>query len=144
MNMSGQVRWILRWSEVFQNSAFLTEYRQLIATHTRGCVVLERPDLLQQLVTKHGAKDATARGSAREELEALIAQFPADTAALANLAVAEFLRRDMARAVELGRQAELIAVLDVVHHRPDGHFRPTGAGGGRNPVVRTDGNADDR
>lgn len=42
---------------------------------------------------------------AREEMEALIERFPADTAALANLAVAEFLRRDMARAVELGRQA---------------------------------------
>ena len=31
---------------------------------TRGCIVLERPDLLKQLVEKHGAKDATARGTA--------------------------------------------------------------------------------
>ena len=38
---------------------------------TRGCIVLERPDLLKQLVEKHGAKDATVRGTALAELEAM-------------------------------------------------------------------------
>jgi Flp pilus assembly protein TadD len=42
---------------------------------------------------------------AREEALALVERFPGDTAALANLAVAELYRRDMARSVELGRQA---------------------------------------
>jgi MoaA/NifB/PqqE/SkfB family radical SAM enzyme len=58
--------------EVFNDSAFLRDYRTLIATHTRGCVVLERPDLIQQLVTQHGAADATARGTAQEEVAALV------------------------------------------------------------------------
>ena len=38
---------------------------------TRGCIVLERPDLLKKLVEKHGAKDATVRGTALAELEAM-------------------------------------------------------------------------
>ena len=38
---------------------------------TRGCIVLERPDLLKELVEKHGAKDATVRGTALAELEAM-------------------------------------------------------------------------
>ena len=38
---------------------------------TRGCIVLERPDLLKQLVEKHGAKDATARQTALAELAAM-------------------------------------------------------------------------
>jgi MoaA/NifB/PqqE/SkfB family radical SAM enzyme len=58
--------------EVFNESAFLTDYRQMIATHTRGCVVLERPDLLKQLVSRHDAKDSTARGSALQELDAMV------------------------------------------------------------------------
>jgi hypothetical protein len=33
--------------------------------------VLERPDLLKQLVEKHEAKDATVRGTALAELESL-------------------------------------------------------------------------
>jgi tetratricopeptide (TPR) repeat protein/TolB-like protein len=51
---------------------------------------------------------------AREEMEALLAQFPADTAGLANLAVAEFNRRDMAKAVELGKQALVAMPRNVI------------------------------
>ncbi len=47
--------------EVFNESAFLKDFRELVASQTRGCVVLERPDLLEQLVTKHHAKDTTQR-----------------------------------------------------------------------------------
>jgi MoaA/NifB/PqqE/SkfB family radical SAM enzyme len=57
--------------EVFNDSEFLSDYRRTVATHTRGCVVLERPDLLRQLVQKHAAHDATARGTALEELDAM-------------------------------------------------------------------------
>ena len=57
--------------EVFKNSAFLNDYRQLAATHTRGCMVLERPDLLKKLAEKHGARDSTARGTVIAELEAM-------------------------------------------------------------------------
>lgn len=54
--------------EKINGSEFLKEFRELAADTTRGCIVLERPDLLQQLVEKHGAKDATARGTALAEL----------------------------------------------------------------------------
>ena len=43
----------------------------MAAEHTRGCIVLERPDVIQQLVEKHGAKDSTARGTAMTELQAM-------------------------------------------------------------------------
>ncbi len=54
--------------ETFQHSQFLRDFREMAAQHTRGCVVLERPDLLQQLVEKHGARDTTARQQALAEL----------------------------------------------------------------------------
>jgi hypothetical protein len=38
---------------------------------TRGCIVLERPDLLKQLVEKHSARDSTVRGTALAELDAM-------------------------------------------------------------------------
>ena len=47
--------------EVLGQSAFLRDFRETAATYTRGCIVLERPDLLLQLAEKHGAKDTTVR-----------------------------------------------------------------------------------
>jgi hypothetical protein len=38
-------------------------------------VVLERPDLIKELVTKHGARDTTVRGTAMAELEAMQPRF---------------------------------------------------------------------
>ncbi|QIF00695.1 radical SAM/SPASM domain-containing protein [Roseimicrobium sp. ORNL1] len=55
--------------ETFTNSAFLADFRKTSAEHTRGCVVLERPDVVKQLVLKHGAKDTTVRQTAIAELE---------------------------------------------------------------------------
>ena len=57
--------------EKFLSSAFLRDFRELAAETTRGCIVLERPDLLKQLVEAHGAKDATARQTALAELAAM-------------------------------------------------------------------------
>lgn len=57
--------------EKFLQSAFLKDFRQLASETTRGCIVLERPDLLKQLVEKHGAKDGTVRHTALAELEAM-------------------------------------------------------------------------
>lgn len=54
-----------------RDSAFLRDFRRLAARHTRGCVVLERPDLVLELVRQHGARDTTLRGTARAELEAM-------------------------------------------------------------------------
>ncbi|GAB5403180.1 MAG: radical SAM protein [Aureliella sp.] len=58
--------------ETLNESEFLRDFRELAATHTRGCVVLERPDMLIDLANKHGARDTTQRKKAIEELEATI------------------------------------------------------------------------
>ncbi len=55
--------------DVFQQSEFLRDFREIAATNTRGCIVLERPDLLRELVEKHTARDTTARRRAMAELE---------------------------------------------------------------------------
>jgi MoaA/NifB/PqqE/SkfB family radical SAM enzyme len=55
----------------FLQSAFLRDFRELAQETTRGCIVLERPDLLAALVEKHGARDSTARGTALAELAAM-------------------------------------------------------------------------
>jgi MoaA/NifB/PqqE/SkfB family radical SAM enzyme len=57
--------------EVMSRSPFLKDFRELSARATRGCVVLERPDLVRDLVKKHGARDTTSRGTAWAELEAM-------------------------------------------------------------------------
>lgn len=57
--------------EVFQESEFLRDFRHTAAQHTRGCIVLERPDLLEQLAARHGARDTTARHAAVQELKSM-------------------------------------------------------------------------
>lgn len=57
--------------ETIGQSEFLREFRQLAATHTRGCIIMERPDVLQNLIEKHGARDSTARQTALSELAAI-------------------------------------------------------------------------
>ena len=49
-------------------SPLLADFRKTAAKATRGCIVLERPDLLREVVERHGAHDTTARGSAMAEL----------------------------------------------------------------------------
>lgn len=56
--------------EKFLQSEFLKDFRDLAAKTTRGCIVLERPDLLGKLVEAHHAKDSTARKTALAELAA--------------------------------------------------------------------------
>lgn len=58
-------------ADTFNNSEFLRDFRQLAASSTRGCIVLERPDLLHELTVLHDAKDTTARQTASEELLAM-------------------------------------------------------------------------
>jgi hypothetical protein len=38
---------------------------------SRGCIILERPDLLRRIVERQGAHDTTARRAAMAELEAM-------------------------------------------------------------------------
>lgn len=55
-------------AETFNESQFLRDFRQLAASTTRGCIVLERPDLLHELTVLHEAPDTTARKTATAEL----------------------------------------------------------------------------
>lgn len=52
---------------------------------------------------------------AREEMQALVQQYPADSAGLINLALAEFYRRNMAKSVELGLQASALLPRNVLY-----------------------------
>lgn len=61
--------------ETMRSSQFLKDFRELSGQATRGCVVLERPDLVKALVLKHGARDTTVRGTAMAELEAMTPRF---------------------------------------------------------------------
>lgn len=56
-------------ADTFNQSEFLRDFRELTAENTRGCVIMERPDLLVDLAEKHGARDTTARGEVIEELK---------------------------------------------------------------------------
>jgi MoaA/NifB/PqqE/SkfB family radical SAM enzyme len=56
--------------ETFNDSQFLRDFRELAAANTRGCIIMERPDLLVQLAEKHGAHDSTARKTVMNELAA--------------------------------------------------------------------------
>lgn len=58
-----------------RDSAFLRDFRELSARHTRGCVVMERPDLVKELVNRHGARDTTMRGTAMAELDEMQPRF---------------------------------------------------------------------
>ena len=57
--------------QLMRDSTFLSDFRQLSARATRGCVVLERPDLVRELVIRHRARDTTLRGAAMAELESM-------------------------------------------------------------------------
>ncbi|MEM9187454.1 MAG: radical SAM/SPASM domain-containing protein [Planctomycetota bacterium] len=58
-------------AETIGESRFLRDFRQLAASSTRGCIVLERPDLLHELTLLHDARDTTARKTAAAELLAM-------------------------------------------------------------------------
>jgi len=60
-------------AEVMQESAFIRDFRKTAAQTTRGCIVLERPDLVRSLVVKHAAVDTTHRatGAGLAELDAM-------------------------------------------------------------------------
>ncbi len=58
-------------AETFNESEFLRDFREFTAQHTRGCVIMERPDLLVQLAEKHGARDTTVRSAVIDELKAV-------------------------------------------------------------------------
>ena len=61
--------------ETMRSSAFLRDFRDLSGRATRGCIVIERPELVEELVAKHGARDTTLRGTALAELRSMEPRF---------------------------------------------------------------------
>jgi len=55
--------------DMLTTSEFLNDFRRESAKVTRGCIVLEKPELIKELVIKHGARDTTARKTALAEIE---------------------------------------------------------------------------
>lgn len=55
--------------ETMTQSKYLSGFRDLAKKTTRGCIVLERPDLLKDFVEEQHAEDSTARKTALAELE---------------------------------------------------------------------------
>jgi MoaA/NifB/PqqE/SkfB family radical SAM enzyme len=50
-------------------SSLLGDFRRTAAKATRGCIVLERPDLLKEVVERHACRDTTLRKTAAVELK---------------------------------------------------------------------------
>lgn len=61
--------------ELITNSRFLKDYRKTASSSLRGCIVLERPDLLKELVLRNGARDTTNRGTVLSELDKMEPSF---------------------------------------------------------------------
>lgn len=57
--------------QILNQSEYLKDFRTTSAKATRGCVMLERPDLVRDLVERHGAADTTQRQQAMAELLSL-------------------------------------------------------------------------
>jgi MoaA/NifB/PqqE/SkfB family radical SAM enzyme len=57
--------------DTMTQSAFLRDFRESAARTTHGCIVLERPDLVRELVARHGARDTTQRRTALAEFAAM-------------------------------------------------------------------------
>ncbi|MCP4903258.1 MAG: radical SAM protein [bacterium] len=58
-------------ADLVQNSQFLARFREVASTSTRGCLLMERPELLLAAVAESGAHDSSGRGSAVAELKSL-------------------------------------------------------------------------
>ena len=57
--------------QTMTESRLLNDFRKTAAKATRGCIVLERPDLLMEIVDRNGARDTTLRQMAMAELSSL-------------------------------------------------------------------------
>lgn len=57
--------------QTITKSALLADFRKTAANATRGCIVLERPDLLKAVAERHGSRDTTLRRTAFAELDTM-------------------------------------------------------------------------
>ena len=54
-------------TELYAKSNFLTGMRQQIAQTTRGCIIMDNPQLMAKILQGYEAKDTTTRGTVMEE-----------------------------------------------------------------------------
>ena len=55
--------------EIFANSTFLADFRKLTAEQSRGCIILENPELMVDFLTKQNAVDTTTRKTVLQEFQ---------------------------------------------------------------------------
>jgi len=55
--------------ELFANSTFLADLRKLTAEQSRGCIILENPELMVDFLVKQGAMDTTSRETVLQEFQ---------------------------------------------------------------------------
>ena len=62
------VRSFAEGRDPFTKSAFLAGFRSLAQQTTRGCILLENPDVLRRFLVEQGARDTSGRGTGLAEL----------------------------------------------------------------------------
>lgn len=58
-------------AELISGSEFLDKFRLLCSETTRGCILLEEPDLLRKFLEQKNARDTSGRGTAFDEIGAM-------------------------------------------------------------------------
>ena len=56
---------------IISNSSFLKEFRESVAAKTRGCVIMEHPEMLEAMLEKDGVVDSSGRGAFKQELSCM-------------------------------------------------------------------------
>jgi MoaA/NifB/PqqE/SkfB family radical SAM enzyme len=57
--------------DLLANSKFLEDFRQQVSNTTRGCILLDKPDILTDLMKTHDASDSSGRNTVQAELAAM-------------------------------------------------------------------------
>ena len=96
-------------------SASLGQTQQAEDDYKQALARLDRMTDREKFRTRGGYYLLTRNADkARDEFQALVDKYPADTAGLANLALADFYKRDMAKALDVGRRAVDIYPKNVI------------------------------
>lgn len=56
-------------SRLYEHSAYLQGMREKVASATRGCILMENPQLMAQLIRQYPAKETTSRQTAMQEYD---------------------------------------------------------------------------
>ena len=58
-------------SDIFNQSKLFEQFRTQVKNKTRGCVIMDDPELLEKIVLDTGAYDSSGRGTALQELQSI-------------------------------------------------------------------------